>query len=131
LPRLVTPFALGLGGRFGDGRQWMSWIGLKDLVAVADRVLTTSGFRGPINTVAPEPVRNREFAAALAAVLARPSWLTVPAPALRMMMGEMGGELLLASQRVVPTRLSESGFEFRQPTLKEALQGILEVKGRG
>ena len=124
LPRLVAPFALGLGGRFGSGRQWVSWISLKDLVAVADRVLTTPGLRGPLNTVAPEPVRNRELASLLARSLARPAW------ALRLLLGEMGEELVLASQRAVPSRLLASGFVFQHARLEEALTEIIGVRGR-
>ncbi|TMQ74276.1 MAG: TIGR01777 family protein [Candidatus Eisenbacteria bacterium] len=125
LPRMVTPFALGLGGPFGSGGQWVSWIALKDLVSVVDRVLTRPGLNGPLNTVAPEPVRNREFASALARGLGRPAWLTVPRWALSALLGEMGEELLLASQRAVPSRLLADGYVFQHPRLEEALREIV------
>jgi hypothetical protein len=124
LPRLLLPFGLGLGGPFGSGRQWTSWIALDDLVAAIAHALTTTGLDGPVNAVTPGPVTNREFARTLARVLGRPAWLTAPAWALRLLLGEMGKELLLASQRVIPGRLLASGFEFREPELEGALSRI-------
>ncbi|MEK7330866.1 MAG: TIGR01777 family oxidoreductase, partial [Candidatus Eisenbacteria bacterium] len=124
LPRFLLPFGLGLGGPFGSGRQWMSWIALDDLIAAFGHALTTTGLDGPVNAVTPCPVTNREFARTLGRVLGRPAWLTAPAWTLRLLLGEMGEELLLASQRVIPERLLASGFEFRHPELDGALRPI-------
>jgi hypothetical protein len=124
LPRLLLPFGLGLGGPFGSGRQWTSWIALGDLVAAIAHVLVTTGLEGPVNAVAPGSVTNREFARTLARVLGRPARLTMPGWALRLLLGEMGQELLLASQRVSPERLLASGFEFREAELEGALRDI-------
>lgn len=125
LPRMVRPFMLGAGGPIGSGRQWMSWIALEDAIAAVLEGLGNEQARGPINAVAPEPVRNAEFAAALGAVLHRPALIPAPAFALRLLFGEMADAALLASQRVVPSRLEALGFRFRHPTLPEALEAIL------
>ncbi len=125
LPRMVRPFMLGAGGPIGSGRQWMSWIALDDAIAAVLEALGNEQARGPINAVAPEPVRNAEFAAALGATLHRPALIPAPAFALRLLYGEMADAALLASQRVVPSRLEALGFRFRHPTLPEALGAIL------
>lgn len=124
LPRLLLPFGLGLGGPFGSGRQWLSWIALDDLIAAFGHALTTTDLNGPVNAVTPDPVTNREFARTLGRALGRPSWLRAPAWALRLLLGEMGEDLLLASQRVIPERLLASGFQFQQPELDGALRRI-------
>lgn len=125
LPRMVRPFLLGAGGPIGNGRQWMSWITLDDAVAAILEVLRNEDAGGPINTVAPEPVRNADFAARLGEVLHRPALIPAPAFALRLLFGEMADAALLASQRVIPSRLGALGFRFRYPTLVGALHAIL------
>ncbi len=125
LPQMVRPFKLGLGGPVGTGRQYMSWITLDDAVAAIRHVLETESLSGPINTVAPAPVTNREFAAALGRVLKRPSVLPFPAVAVKLLFGQMGTELLLASSRALPAKLCASGFEFRQAKINEALCHVL------
>jgi len=118
---MLPIFRYGLGGRLGDGRQYMSWIALEDLVRVAEHALRDDGLAGVVNGVAPEPVTNAEFTKTLAAVLRRPALLPVPAFALKFLLGEMGRELLLSSTRVRPGRLSRQGFRFRFPDLESAL----------
>ena len=122
LQRLLVPFRLGVGGRIGAGNQWMSWVSLDDAVRAIAFALDDGALRGAVNVVAPAPVTNAEFAAALARVLSRPAFLPVPAVALRAMFGEMADETLLASQRARPARLLAEGFRFAHPTLVEALQ---------
>ena len=122
LAKLLPLFRSGLGGRLGNGRQWMSWIALDDLVAVLLMGLRDGRLMGPVNAVAPEPVRNAEFTATLARTLGRRAWAPVPSFILRMIFQEMAEEILLASTRVRPQRLLDSGFHFNHPTLKEALQ---------
>ena len=128
LVSMLPPFRLGLGGRLGHGRQWMSWIHLQDLVEL---LLFTAGnpdFRGPVNAVAPNPVTNREFTRELSATLHRPAILPVPALALRLALGEFS-TVLLESQRVVPRVAIENGFGFRYPDLKMCLHQILKTSG--
>lgn len=117
-------FRLGLGGRMGNGKQWMSWIHRRDLVDLIEHVMTDTSIAGPVNATAPEPVRNATFTRVLAREAHRPAILHVPALALRTLMGEMS-DLLLASQRVVPARALKSGFKFRYPTLTEALHDLV------
>ena len=125
LPKMLTPFKLGLGGRLGSGRQWMSWIALEDVVGVIRAALTDDRFRGPVNVVAPRPVQNADFTRGLASALRRPALFPAPAFALRLALGEMADELLLASQRVQPQRLIDLGFAFRYPDLESALRATL------
>lgn len=125
LPRMVRPFLLGVGGPIGSGRQWMSWIAQEDAIAAVLEALRNERARGPINAVAPDTVRNADFAVALGAVLHRPALIPAPAFALRLLYGEMADAALLASQRVVPARLEAHGFRFRYPTLPAALDAIL------
>ena len=125
LGRMLLPFRLGLGGPFGAGRQWMSWISIMDAVSAIRHALGTESLAGPVNATAPNPVTNREFVSTLAGVLHRPSILPIPAMAIRVALGEMGSVALLGSQRVVPARLIESGYQFRHQLLQEALQALL------
>lgn len=125
LAAMLPAFQAGVGGRMGNGEQWMSWISIDDVLGALHHVLLTDSMRGPVNLTAPMPVRNAEFAHTLAQVLHRPSLLPAPAAALRLAMGEMADELLLASARVIPERLRESGYRFRQPGLEQALRHVL------
>lgn len=124
LSRMITPFKLGLGGRLGSGKQWISWIALEDAVGVIRAALAGERLSGPVNVVAPNPVHNAEFTAALARVLHRPAIFSVPAFALRLAFGEMADELLLVSQRVEPRKLVNVGFAFKLPDLDAALHSI-------
>lgn len=127
LPPLVRLFRLGLGGRLASGRQWMPWITLDDAVNVILAALRDPRYRGAVNAVAPQPVRNRDFTRNLAAALHRPAFCAVPAPLLRLALGRMADELLLASQRVVPARLAELGYAWRDPDLAPALARLLAL----
>ena len=121
--KLMRPlFAAGLGGRLGSGRQWLSWIGLDDLLDVYYRALYDETLRGPVNAVAPNPVRNDEYTKTLGRVLHRPTLLPVPSFGPRLLLGEQGArELAEADQRVLPARLTAAGHRFRQPLLADAL----------
>jgi uncharacterized protein len=125
LSKLLLPFRLGLGGRVGPGSQWMSWIAIDDAVAVIQYALETGTVQGPVNATAPDPVTNRDFTRTLGRVLQRPTLFPVPAAALRLALGEMADETLLASARVLPARLLQLGYEFRYPDLGGALRHVL------
>lgn len=125
LAKMLPPFRLGAGGRLGDGRQWMSWIALDDVVGVLQAALTLRDLRGAVNTVAPRPVTNADFTRSLARVLHRPAFFPMPAAAARLVFGEMADALLLSSQRVEPRRLLTSGHRFRLPDLEPALAHLL------
>ena len=125
LKQMLPAFRAGLGGRLGNGRQWMSWIAMRDLVRSVLHILATDSLRGPVNLVAPIPVRNREFTVAFAHALRRPAPLPVPAFVLRALLGEIAEDALLASTRAVPEQLAASGFHFDFPELSAALRAIL------
>lgn len=127
LQRMLPAFRLGLGGRLGDGKQWMSWIHRRDWLQVVHTLLHNPDLQGAFNATAPNPVTNQEFSTALAKQLRRPALLPMPASALKLLLGEMS-ELVLGSQRVLPQRLLDQGFEFQFPTLESALQQILPDK---
>jgi uncharacterized protein (TIGR01777 family) len=126
LAQMLPIFRLGLGGPLGNGRQWMSWIALPDWVAAVHFLLNHESLAGPVNLVAPAPVTNTRFAQALGHAVQRPAILRAPAFALRIAMGEMADEALLASARVMPKRLLDAGFTFRDPTIHEALRAALD-----
>lgn len=129
LGRLWLPFVAGVGGRVGDGRQWLSWISIDDAIGIIHHLLMSEGISGVVNAAAPEPVTNREFTATLGRVLRRPTPVPVPAAALRMVFGEMADRTILGSQRVVPDRLPASGYRYRHPTLEAALRHVLGREG--
>jgi uncharacterized protein (TIGR01777 family) len=124
LQKMLPPFRLGLGGRLGDGRHWISWIHLDDLCAMF-RFALENPVSGALNGVSPHPVRNAEFTRALAAALHRPAVFPVPAFGLRALFGEMS-EILLASQQAIPEAARRAGFEFRYPQLDAAVAGALK-----
>ncbi|HEX5426374.1 MAG TPA: TIGR01777 family oxidoreductase [Candidatus Acidoferrales bacterium] len=128
LPRMTTPFKLGLGGRLGNGRQWVAWIALEDAIGVIRAALVDDALSGPVNVVSPAPVRNAEFTQALAGALHRPAIFSIPVFALRLAFGEMAMELLLASQRVEPAALIEKRYAFRLPGLEDALRSMLTTE---
>lgn len=126
LKKQLLPFKLGVGGRLGTGKQWLSWISLDDEVAGIVHVLTEEGVEGPVNVTSPQPVTNADFTATLARVLKRPAVLPVPTPALHALFGEeMTREMLLGGQRVLPGALELSGFAFAHPELEGALRHTL------
>lgn len=124
LQRMLPPFKLGLGGRIGDGKQYMSWIHRDDLIALIEFLLNADRLEGAFNGTAPNPVTNREFSATLAKLLKRPALFPVPALVLKTAMGEMA-ELLLGGQRVMPKRALAENFHFRFESVQEALQDVL------
>jgi hypothetical protein len=125
LERMLTPFMAGAGGRMGSGNQFWSWVSLDDAVGAVMHAASRRELEGPVNVVAPEPIRNRDFTSILGSVLNRPTLVPAPAPMLRLALGEMADELLLASSRVVPERLSATAFPFRDPELEPALRHML------
>jgi uncharacterized protein len=129
LPRMLTPFKLGAGGRLGSGKQWMSWVALEDVVGIIRATIANDGIKGPVNLVAPNPVRNSDFTRALAGALHRPAIFPAPAFALRLALGEMADGLLLSSQRVRPERMMAAGYGHRMTDLEAALRQILGGKG--
>lgn len=126
LERMLTPFKLGVGGKFGSGSHYMSWISIDDAARAIVHVLENESIRGPVNIVAPNPVSNAEFTSTLGKVLGRPTFMSVPGFALRMVFGEMADRLLLTDQRVEPQILAETGFSYEHPRLEEALRHVLE-----
>lgn len=126
LGKMVTPFKMGVGGRIGDGRQWMSWIDVQDMVGAIHHILKTDLLHGPVNMVAPKPVTNAEFSKTLASVLSRPAIFPLPAFAVKLVFGEMGETVLLGSQRVEPAQLVGSGYPFRFRELRASLENVLK-----
>ena len=124
LPEMMLPFKFGVGGRIGDGKQWMSWVALEDVVAILRLALIKRELCGPINVVAPEPVRNADFVKELAKAMHRPAIFPAPAVALRLAMGEMADALLLSSQRAVPQKLTREGYSFASRNLKDAFETV-------
>jgi len=125
LSRMGRPFLWGAGGKIGSGEQWMSWVTLQDVVAILRFVLENGAVRGPMNVVSPQPVRNAEFTKVLAKTLHRPALFPAPACALRLLLGEMANELLLASQRAIPAQLEKLGYRFLYADLREVLAALL------
>jgi uncharacterized protein (TIGR01777 family) len=125
LAKMLLPFKLGIGGRIGSGRQWMSWVTLDDGVGILRYAIENRAIRGAINVVAPQPVQNADFTRALGRALHRPAIFPAPAFALRLAMGQMADALLLASQRVAPERLKQLGYRFLHTELSRTLAGML------
>ncbi len=125
LGQMLLPFRLGLGGRLGSGKQWMSWIHVDDIVGAVRHILANEAVQGPVNLTAPHPVTNAEFTKTLGKALTRPTIVPVPAFALRLALGEMANEALLASERVQPLRLLSSGYQFRFRELGTALENLI------
>ena len=128
LQKMLLPFRMGLGGRLGDGRQWWSWVSVEDVAGAILQALNHEELRGPVNAVSPIPVTNAEFTKTLASVIKRPALFPMPAFAVRLVFGEMGEELFLASQRVEPAKLAASGYQFRHPELRKALEELLKTE---
>ena len=130
LPRMLLPFRLGLGGRLGDGRQWMSWVAMADVLGLYRHALEGT-LSGPVNAVAPGAVRNREFTRALGRALHRPALLAVPKTAIRLVFGEMGDEAVLGSTHVLPVVAQQSGYRFQFAELDRALAEELGKRSGG
>lgn len=125
LAKMLLPFRLFVGGKFGNGKQWMSWITRDDLLRVFEWAIENHAARGIYNATAPSPVRNEEFTRALGGVLHRPTFAPAPAFALRLALGEMADSLLLTGQRVLPVHALANGFTFAHPALEPALRELL------
>ena len=125
LHKMLPPFRWGVGGPIGDGKQFVSWISLTELVQVILFCVETEGISGPANAVAPNPVTNQEFTKTLGRLLSRPTVLPLPQFAARLMFGEMADALLLSSTRVTPLKLQQSGYQFTHPLLEDALNAEL------
>ena len=125
LKKMLLPFRMGVGGKLGNGKQYLSWIAIDDAVGAIEHALTHDTVRGAVNAVAPEPTTNYEFTKTLGSVLSRPTIFPVPAFAARLAFGEMADATLLASQRVEPVRLKETGYSFKYPQLEGALLHVL------
>jgi uncharacterized protein (TIGR01777 family) len=126
LQKMLPPFRMGLGGNIGDGKQWVSWIHVQDIVGAIHHIFKNDLLQGPINMVAPRPVTNAEFSRTLASVLSRPAILPMPAFAVRLVFGQMGEEILLGSQKVEPCKLISSGYPFRFRDLLASLENLLK-----
>jgi uncharacterized protein len=124
LARMMTPFRLFAGGRMGSGRQYMSWIHRHDWIEMARWIVETPAVAGPINATSPGPVTNREFARSLGRALRRPAFIPAPGFALKLLLGEMAGPLVLTGQRVLPARAEALGYHFRYPDIGQAFRGI-------
>jgi uncharacterized protein len=127
LGKMLTPFRMGIGGRVGGGKQWVSWITIEDVVGALKFVIGDKSVSGPVNFVAPNPVTNAEFTKVLGHVLSKPTLFPVPEFAVRLAFGEMADALLLASQRVKSNVLQQRGFSFTWPTLEPALRHLLST----
>jgi len=126
LAKMLPPFRMGVGGKIGSGEQWMSWIALDDVVGALKFALVNETLNGPVNFVAPNPVTNAEFTKTLGKVLSRPTLFPIPAFGVRWLFGEMADALLLASQRVEPSKLRDVRYEFLNPDLDGALRRALQ-----
>jgi len=131
LAKLLPPFRLGLGGPVGSGKQWMPWIALADVLGVINHLLAVASLSGAVNAVAPEHVTNAQFGASLGRALHRPAVIPLPAFAVKLAFGEMAEATLLASQRVVPRVLDESGYQWQFPTLDGALEHLIGTDAAG
>jgi uncharacterized protein len=125
LSAMLPAFKAGAGGKLGDGQQFVSWIALDDLTLAISHVIANESISGPVNAVSPNPVRNVEFTEILGKVLGRPTFVSMPAPVVRLIFGEMADALLLASQRAEPRRLLDTGFTFQFPDLETTLRHLL------
>jgi len=126
LKKMLPPFRMGVGGRIGNGRQWMSWIALDDVIDGLEFALNNDSLQGPVNFVAPNPVRNAEFTKTLGKALSRPTIFPIPEFGVRLAFGEMADALLLSSQRVEPTQLASAGYQFKYAELARALSRVIE-----
>jgi uncharacterized protein (TIGR01777 family) len=124
LGKMLPPFKLGLGGKMGDGKQWMAWIHVADVIGLIEFAISSAQLTGPVNATAPNPVTNAEFTRKLAAALHRPAIFPIPKFALHLLFGDMA-RIVYASQRVIPEAALEAGYEFRFPALNSALLDLL------
>lgn len=125
LAKMLPPFKMALGGPIGSGKQWMSWIHMDDIVGIIRYAVENESVQGPINGTAPNAVTNKDFSKKLGSVLKRPAIFPMPAFVVKLLFGQMGEELLLAGQRVIPEKIVKSGYQFKYPKLEDALKDII------
>jgi uncharacterized protein (TIGR01777 family) len=125
LSKMIPAFKLGLGGPMGNGRQWMSWIHIDDLIGIILYLIEHRSISGAVNACASNPARNKDFSSTLGYVLKRPAFVPVPAFVLKLLLGEMAQELLLAGQRVIPKKILDAGYHFHYAELEDALREVL------
>lgn len=125
LAKMLPPFKLGLGGKIGTGKQWMSWVHIDDLVSLITFCLDHEELKGAVNGTAPHPVTNAQFSQSLGRVLNRPTWFKMPAFAIKWQMGQMGDELLLGGKKILPQKSLQEGFRFQYEDVDSALRNIL------
>ncbi len=125
LSKMLLPFKIGLGGRIGQGKQWMSWIHLDDLIGIILYCIDNEDLKGVINGTSPNPVTNKIFTKTLGSVLKRPTIFPMPTVVVKLLMGEMGEELLLKGKKILPVKVSEAGYRFRYEKLEEALLSVV------
>jgi uncharacterized protein (TIGR01777 family) len=127
LSKMLTPFRFGLGGKIGSGKQWMPWVHIEDLIGIILFCINTKYIDGPINCTAPNPVTNLEFTQNLGSLLKRPTYLTMPKTIVKLLMGQMGSELLLAGKKVIPQKIIAAGYNFSYENINDALTSLLNV----
>ena len=125
LPKMLSAFKKGVGGRLGSGKQYVSWVVIDDVISAIHHVLTDDSLSGPVNVSSPQPITNKVFTKTFGKIIKRPTFIPMPAFAARLAFGEMADELLLASTRVEPAKLVNSGFKFKYPDIDEALRTVL------
>lgn len=124
LSKLLTPYKLGVGGKLGNGNQWLSWIHRDDLIGAIFHIISHKHIHGPVNITAPNPVTNEDFTEILAKTLKRPAFINLPKFYVKLILGQMGNELLLSGQNVIPKILMDGNFNYKYPTLQDALRAI-------
>ena len=125
LSKMIPPFKMGLGGKVGSGNQWMSWIHIDDLVGIICFCMQHDNLKGGVNGTSPFPVVNSVFTKALGKILHRPTFIPMPQILVKVLLGQMGEELLLAGKKILPTKVLESGYKFQYPHLEDALSNII------
>jgi len=125
LGAMLIPYSFGLGGKLGDGRQWMSWIHIDDMIGIILQAIADTAIEGPINATAPQPVQNKAFSATLGRILHRPAVMSVPSYILRRLLGEVADEIFLSGQKVIPKKITDHGYRFQYPELASALENIV------
>ena len=125
LSKILPPFNMGLGGKIGSGEQWMPWIHLEDLVGIILHCIEHDDINGAINGTSPNPLTNQNFTKILGLVLNRPTFMSIPAAIIKLLMGQMGVELLLSGKKILPVKITDKGYQFQYPELENALQNIL------
>jgi len=125
LGKMLGPFKLGAGGRMGQGTQWMSWIHINDLIGIILHCIEHDGIEGPVNGTSPHPVTNQQFTKTLGKVLNRPTFFPMPGAVIKLLMGQMGEELLLTGKKILPKKIQEAGYAFEYENLEQALADVV------